>query len=256
MIDRSLPLFKFWPWLPAFRAVAETERLSDAARLLDVTPPALSRTISKLEQALGVRLFDRLARGMLLTREGTILAHQVRDSMRRLDDALTQMMPQRSASAWTHVGFEGHAIASLIHHALQRLTHHGPSLSFEDMPHEKMAAALLSGAIDLAFACRPSGDERIVCKPIGEIRCRWVTVDRRLKLPPSGPGTRIRIQPAVAPLSRFVLQHTAIAVPDVVPLPPRARTAPAESITLWRLTRTRPGRHLLTLGAILAKAGI
>ena len=42
---------RIWNWLPAFRAVAETEHLPTASDLLHVTPSALSRTIRLLEQA-------------------------------------------------------------------------------------------------------------------------------------------------------------------------------------------------------------
>ncbi len=48
-------------------AVAECGGMAKAAERLAITHPVVSRTISELEQVLGVRLFDRGARGVELT---------------------------------------------------------------------------------------------------------------------------------------------------------------------------------------------
>jgi len=53
-----------------FLAVAETENVRLASERLHVTQPAVSRQIHDLEDELGVQLFERLPRGMRLTREG------------------------------------------------------------------------------------------------------------------------------------------------------------------------------------------
>src|SRR5207237_8644508 len=53
--------------LRPFLAVARTGNLSAAARELAVSQPALTKSVRKLEQQFGVTLFDRGARGMVLT---------------------------------------------------------------------------------------------------------------------------------------------------------------------------------------------
>lgn len=53
-----------------FAAVAEEESLTGAARRLSVSPPALSNSIRRLEEDLGVELFDRSNRSMLLNECG------------------------------------------------------------------------------------------------------------------------------------------------------------------------------------------
>ena len=56
--------------LRTFVAVAEQGSVSKAALRLHVAQPALSRQIAHLEQELGVRLFDRVRRRLVLTGEG------------------------------------------------------------------------------------------------------------------------------------------------------------------------------------------
>ena len=53
-----------------FVTVAELGTVSRAALRLRIAQPALSRQISALEQELGLKLFDRVGRGLVLTSEG------------------------------------------------------------------------------------------------------------------------------------------------------------------------------------------
>lgn len=56
--------------LEAFVVVARALSLTRAAAMLNITVPAVSRRIQLLERHLGVRLFDRLPRGLALTAAG------------------------------------------------------------------------------------------------------------------------------------------------------------------------------------------
>jgi DNA-binding transcriptional LysR family regulator len=60
--------------LRVFHAVAESASLTAAARVLRVSQPAVSKQLGDLEEALGVRLVDRLPRGVRLTEAGRTLA--------------------------------------------------------------------------------------------------------------------------------------------------------------------------------------
>ena len=61
-----------------FVAVAELGTVSKAAERLHVAQPALSRQIAHLEDELGVKLFDRVGRRLLLTSEGEQLLNNCR----------------------------------------------------------------------------------------------------------------------------------------------------------------------------------
>lgn len=67
-----------WNLVKGFLAVAETGSLSAGARRLGSSQPTLGRHITELEKALGVTLFERVARGMALTGAGTALLDHAR----------------------------------------------------------------------------------------------------------------------------------------------------------------------------------
>jgi DNA-binding transcriptional LysR family regulator len=64
--------------LRTFVTVAEHGTVSKAALRLRIAQPALSRQINTLEQELGVRLFDRIRRRLVLTGEGEQLLEECR----------------------------------------------------------------------------------------------------------------------------------------------------------------------------------
>lgn len=84
-----------WAWLPAFRAVAETEHLPTAAKRLHLTPAALSRSVRLLEDTLGRPLFHRVGRGIKLSTAGRQLAGAVRGAMRLVDDGIEEVLDER-----------------------------------------------------------------------------------------------------------------------------------------------------------------
>lgn len=80
----SLPPF---PALLAFEAVARRTSFALAAGELHLTPSAVSHQIAKLEQFLGVRLFQRSARGVTLTDAGTAYLKRVAGALGAIGSA-------------------------------------------------------------------------------------------------------------------------------------------------------------------------
>jgi hypothetical protein len=60
-------------WLKVFRVVAEHLSFHKAAEYLFLTQPAVTRQIKALENDLALRLFDRTASKIVLTRQGSVL---------------------------------------------------------------------------------------------------------------------------------------------------------------------------------------
>lgn len=82
--------------LPGFEAVARRQNVTHAAAELGLSQSALSRQIQNLEQALGVALFERQSRQLVLTPAGEQLLLAVRESLERLNGiAATLQTSQR-----------------------------------------------------------------------------------------------------------------------------------------------------------------
>ena len=77
--------------LRAFEAAGRHLSYVKAADELFVTPAALSHQVKRLEDHLGVPLFRRLPRGLLLTEAGQRLETDLRDIFQRLDQAIAQV---------------------------------------------------------------------------------------------------------------------------------------------------------------------
>jgi DNA-binding transcriptional LysR family regulator len=139
--------------LTTFREVAVRGSFSEAAAALDFTQPAVSQHISRLEQALGVRVLERSARGVALTPAGEVLvrhAGELLDAARRAEEAVRQAAgvgrPQMRVSAFPS------AAAGLMPGATRELRARRPDaeLSLQVLENEPGLDALLAGRIDVA----------------------------------------------------------------------------------------------------------
>jgi DNA-binding transcriptional LysR family regulator len=151
-IQRWREVIQVWNWLPAFRAVAETENLNKAAKLLHVTPSALSRSIHLLEDSVGRPLFGRSGRHLALNDAGKELLTAVRGAMRHLHDGVTAV---KAATATFHLGcsmaLEPFVAGILIPKLVASFPHLVPALRI--CGESEIAGALLRGHVDIAFTC-------------------------------------------------------------------------------------------------------
>ncbi|WP_067936177.1 LysR family transcriptional regulator [Alicyclobacillus kakegawensis] len=84
-------------WLRTLIAVVESSSLVQAAEQLHLTQPTVTRQLQQLEERLGVKLFDRMGKRLVLNRAGTVVyryakSHQglhdkMRDELSALADA-------------------------------------------------------------------------------------------------------------------------------------------------------------------------
>src|SRR5579875_1786359 len=74
-----------WHQIQYFQMVAETEHFTRAAEILSISQPALSRAISKLEEELGVQLFDRTGRNIVLNKYGKMFLQRVERSIQEIE---------------------------------------------------------------------------------------------------------------------------------------------------------------------------
>jgi DNA-binding transcriptional LysR family regulator len=85
--------------LLAFVETAASGSLTGAADRLEITPAAVSKSLAKLEQQLGVRLLNRSTRRLALTHEGEGFLAQARQALRLLDEAVAGVSQAASVPA-------------------------------------------------------------------------------------------------------------------------------------------------------------
>ena len=151
-LARVRRLAQFWNWLPAFRAVAESEHLPTAAKELSVSAPGLSRTVRQLEEAVERQLFERGSRRILLNDTGRVLLAHVRDAMRRIDDGL-QALHDQTFRGPVRIAASNSAAFVYLLPAVELLAQAHSELEPEliAIDEEQACVGLRKGALDLAL---------------------------------------------------------------------------------------------------------
>lgn len=90
--------------LKYFKTVAETGKISEAAKALFISAPALSTSISRLEAELDMPLFERTNNRIILNRQGQIFLRYVNQMFSDLDCAKAELQ-QSAMKKGQHVAF-------------------------------------------------------------------------------------------------------------------------------------------------------
>jgi DNA-binding transcriptional LysR family regulator len=120
--------------LVAFLAVAREQSFTRAAAKLGVSPSALSHTIRKLEERLGVRLLTRTSRSVSTTESGERLLERVGPNFDQVADELARLTELRDKPAGTlRITTGDQPAESILMPALAKLLLLYPDLSVELM---------------------------------------------------------------------------------------------------------------------------
>jgi len=215
--------------LRPFLAVARAGTLSAAARELAVSQPALTKSVRKLEQQVGVPLFDRRARGMALTASGAaLLAHaRMIEAQCRVADGELEALARGQAGR-IRLGAGPYWGNTVVPRAIARLHERLPGLDvgLEVAVNTVIPPKLYAGELDVIVgalpesAGLPAGIER---RDICRINLRVVAVrDHPLQ-------RRKRV--TVADLGRYpwvVYQHDRDVMDNLAGLLRRRGAAPPE----------------------------
>ncbi|MGJ4951484.1 LysR family transcriptional regulator [Bradyrhizobium sp. HKCCYLS20291] len=158
--------------LNAFVTIVSVGSLGRAAEALNVTQPALSRTVQRLEQQIGSPLFERHSKGMQLTAIGSALLPHATLLLREAENATEEINAMRGLAKGTiRVGAVG-AIASLILPlAIEGVLKAWPQLTVSVMEGvwDRLAEGLVKHEIDLALSATAETPDEIEAIP----DCRW-----------------------------------------------------------------------------------
>ncbi|SEM54818.1 regulatory helix-turn-helix protein, lysR family [Paenibacillus sp. OV219] len=77
--------------LKYFQTVARLEHMTKAAEELNIAQPSLSQTIARLEEDIGVALFDRKGRAIRLNRFGQVFLERVEHILQSIDESVREV---------------------------------------------------------------------------------------------------------------------------------------------------------------------
>lgn len=136
-----------WYYLECFRLAGRLEHFGKAALALRTSQPAVSRAIGRLEEQLGVLLFERVGRSVRLTEHGRLLLHRMEKAHRELEDAQNAIQDMgRTKSRPTRIGFMRSLASSIIPQLVSSYRSQHPDAQF------KFASSITSPLVDLLEA--------------------------------------------------------------------------------------------------------
>lgn len=181
--------------IEVFRAVMLTGSITDAARLLQVSQPGVSRLVRHLESTLGTALFERLRGRLQATPEAQLLfaeIERVHRGLRQVQEVAAGL--RHGVPATLRVAATANTALQLAPRAIARLVAAIPGVrvAFEMLPVREIERRLIAEEVDLAVSSAPIEHPAVHSRPIG----KWSLV---CALPASHPlAARRRVPLALA----------------------------------------------------------
>lgn len=158
-----------WDKLRVFYNVAESGNFTRAASRLEISQSAISRQISNLEDRLGVPLFHRHARGLILTQQGELLFRTTREVFSELAMVKARVTENTKVAQGTlkivaTVGFGTAWLTPRLHKFLNQYPELRLTLRLSDDPVD-----LTVNESDVAITSSVTEDEELIYR---ELLCR------------------------------------------------------------------------------------
>lgn len=166
--------------LETFRVVAQAGQISSAARLLNLSQPAVTSQIRLLEDEAGHPLFTRHLTGMRLTEHGALLLEYARKVRSLLEEASEAIQGEQEMAGDLRLGASTTAAAYIVPRMLQAfLRTHRPSSTTLDVGNTdevlrwiregRIALGLVEGLTRApGFSLEPYlQDELVAVRPVG-----------------------------------------------------------------------------------------
>jgi len=162
-----------WNQLKAFLQTAQTGSLSAAARKLGLSQPTLSRQVAAIEQQMGVTLFERVGKSMVLTPTGLDLLEHAR-AMGGAAEALGMAASGRSQAVGGVVSVSAtDAVATyLLPPIVQRLRAQEPGIVVEVIASNAISD-LLRREADIAIRHVQPGQPDLIARLVREAQAHF-----------------------------------------------------------------------------------
>lgn len=148
--------------LRTFAVIAESGGVTAAARSLHLTRSAISHSLAGLEASLGLPLFLRVGRGLVLTAEGRALLRAWQDVAERLGSTVDELaVGQRevrgTVQLGVYLGFSRLRLAAVIDRFC--CEHAAATVRLVYQPQAELVDLLLQGRIDMSLSLRPARED-------------------------------------------------------------------------------------------------
>lgn len=159
-----------WNRARAFLVTAEEGSLSAAARALGTTQPTLGRQVSALEDELGIALFERVGRGLVLTPSGLELMEHVRamgEAANRM--SLSASGQSQSIEGTVRITADEVNATYILPPIIMELQRAEPGIKIEVICSNAVKD-LLRREADIAIRTAPLTDPELIARKVGEGR--------------------------------------------------------------------------------------
>jgi LysR family transcriptional regulator, low CO2-responsive transcriptional regulator len=151
--------------LKAFLAIAEAKTFTAGARRVNVTQAAISMQIRQLEDEVGLQLFTRTPRRVILTEAGEYLLDRARKILREHDSALAEIAELGGVEhGRLRIGSASAEFATQqLPHILQKIRAKFPNaeLAVSSGTSQRLVDKIMHGEIDIAFVSLPVDNSSI-----------------------------------------------------------------------------------------------
>ncbi|MFM9279406.1 LysR family transcriptional regulator [Paenibacillus jiagnxiensis] len=139
--------------LNTFRMVASTLNFSRAAEVLGYVPSNVTMQIKALEDELGVRLFDRLGKQLVLTTAGKSFLTHIQSVLDKLDEARSAVHDNEVLSGTLTISANEVICAYRLPIVFRvfRSRYPGVRLIFRSVPNQELKQTLFEGTADVVF---------------------------------------------------------------------------------------------------------
>jgi DNA-binding transcriptional LysR family regulator len=159
-----------WSLMQSFAAVVDAGSLAAAARKTGGSQPTMSRHIAALEQALGVRLFDRTGTGLVLTATGVTLYEDAKLMGEAANRIALSAAGQSEAIAGTiRISASETMAAWVLPEILTRLHQLEPDVAIELVSSDQTDNLLMREADIAVRMFRPSQAE-LIARKVGKVK--------------------------------------------------------------------------------------
>ena len=170
--------------LKYFLAVVQEESITRAAEVLHITQPTLSRQIAQMEEEMGVKLFDRGTRKIVLTNEGLLLRRRAEEIMELVDKTERELARQDEMLEGTvALGCGDLAAVQAMPELIRGFHERYPAVTFElyTATADHIKERMDRGVTDVGLLLEPVNKEKYDYIQINA-REQWVVV-----MPPDSP---------------------------------------------------------------------